>query len=254
MMQKSKYFICVLVVLLLPGCFRTRAEIAREKEEKEAQASLQQEVVQYQQNLDRMQAEIGRLQGKLEEMEHQRKKEQASNREGTEKNVTDLKAQISEMQKSQESLFEEMKRLKEENVQLLKERQRSASNSSSTAPTKGASFQSALTAYKAKDYEAAQGGFRSYLEANAKGKKAMDAHYYLGDILYKQKSYADAIVEFAVVHEKSPATAWGRKSTLRIAESFKAMGKEKDAKAFAQILVQNHPNSSEAKAARKFLK
>ncbi len=57
-----------------------------------------------------------------------------------------------------------------------------------------------------------------------------------------------------MVHEKSPTTTLGRKSTLRIAQSFKAMGKPKDAKAFAQLLVQSSPDSEEAKAARKLLK
>ena len=57
-----------------------------------------------------------------------------------------------------------------------------------------------------------------------------------------------------MVHEKAPTTNIGRQSTLRLAQSFKAMGKEKDAKAFAQLLVQGAPTSKEAAQARKLLK
>ena len=92
------------------------------------------------------------------------------------------------------------------------------------------------------------------MEANPKGKHAIDARFFLADSLYKQKDYEQAVVEFGVVHERAPNSALGRKSTLRLAQSFKAMGKTKDARAFAQLLIQGSPDSEEAKAARKMLK
>lgn len=260
-------FLLVLCCVLLTSCFRTRAEIAQEKAEKERQAALQQEVIEYNQNMERMQAEMGRLQGKLEELEHQRKKEQStfsSSQEGTEKNVGELKARLEEQQKTQATLFEEMKRLKEENLQLLKNMEKARSSAPAGASATGgsgaqkknaaSSFESALTAYKAKDYEASASAFRGYLQSYPKGKRAADARYFLADSLYRQKAYTDAIVEFGALHEQAPASALGRKSALRIAESFKALGKDKDAKAFAQLLVQSSPNSAEAKQARKFLR
>ena len=61
-------------------------------------------------------------------------------------------------------------------------------------------------------------------------------------------------MEFGGVQEKAPTSELGRKSTLKIAESFKALGKDKDARSFAQLLISTSPNSAEAKQARKFLK
>jgi TolA-binding protein len=254
--------IVALLPFLLSGCFRTRADIAKEKEEREARAAMQQSAAEYQQNSERLQAEIGRLQGKMEELEHQRKKEMSSyssTSEGNSKSVTEMKTQMEEMQKTQGLLFEEIKRLKEENLQLVKTMPKSSSLPPAGEKKKvssggGNSYQNAFAAYNAKDYEAAADGFRTYLQLNPKGKRQTDARFFLGESLFRQKEYADAIVEYAVIHEAAPASALGRKSTLKIAQSFKALGKDKDAKAFAQILVQSSPNSAEAKQARKILK
>lgn len=250
----------LLILCSLTSCFRTRADIAREREEKENAEAMQQNVVQYQQTMEKMQEEMGRLQGKIEELEFQRKKEMNSQGavvEGNAKTAAELKAKTEELQKSQAVLFDEIKRLREENVQLLS----SLNKAGKPAPKgvkgsagKGISFEVAMAAFQSKNYSEASNAFRSYLEANPKSKKSIDAKFYLGESLYHQKEYVDAIVEFGTVHEKAPSTSLGRKSTLRIAESFKALGKDKDAKSFAQILVQTQPNSAEAKQARKFLK
>jgi TolA-binding protein len=259
-MKKQNWLLVLALPIFLSGCFKTRDQIAREREEREMRAQLQQNVVESAQNLEKMQAEIGRLQGKIEELEYQRKKEMSSvvsSREGTEKNVIELRSKLEETQKTQAMLIEELKKQKEENLQLIKnlEKTRTSTPAPSVSGKKGSSnFDSALTAYKAKDFDAASVGFRSYLEGNPKSKKASDARFLLADSLYKQKKFEDAIVEFGVIHEKNPSSLLGRKSTLKIAESFKAMGKEKEAKAFAQMLMQTNPNSAEAKAARKILK
>ena len=116
------------------------------------------------------------------------------------------------------------------------------------------SFESAVGLFKAKNYDGAIDGFREYIENYPKGKKILDAHFLLGESLFKRKKYNEAIVELSVPQEKSPKSTMGRKSTLTMAESFKLMGKEKDAKAFAQILIDTSPNSDEAKAAKRFVK
>lgn len=250
----------VLFSLTLSGCFRTREQIAREREEKEMQVSLQQNVMQTGQGMEQIQAEIGRLQGRVEEMEHRRQREMSglnSSREGSEKSLNDLKGQLAGLQQQQQALFEEIKRLKEDNLQLSKalaERPRAAAPAPAQKKNASASYDAALKSYLAKDFDDAIDGFRTYLEATPSGKKSQSAHFYLGDSLMRKKDFSNAIVEFAMVQEKAPATPLGRKSALKIAESFKAIGKDKDAKAFAQMLIQSSPESAEAKQAKKFLK
>lgn len=251
-MSPSKLLLCLSVSLLLSGCFRTRSDIAREQEESELRSNLQQTVLEQNATIEKLQADLGRLQGRIEELEFQRRKEMSSlqsSREGQDKSVAELNDKINKISLAQQGLFEEMKKLQEEQLKSLSERRAAAAS-----PAKQVSFEDGLSAYKSKNYAAAIAAFRSYLAKYPKGKKVLDAHYYLGESLYQTKEYPEAIIEYGVVHERSLKSTLGRKSTLRIVESFRALGKEKDAKAFAQILVETSPNSAEAKLARKFLK
>lgn len=248
----------LLFPLLLTGCFKTRQDIAREKEETEVRSSLQTNIVQYNQNVERLESEIGKLQGRIEELEHNRKKELSglsSGRENDQKSLEEIKAKLNGMQEAQNALFEEIKKLKEEGVAASSSRAAPAAPAAS-GKKKGnsGSFEAAVSAYKSKDFPGAVSGFQTFIETSPKSKKAIDAHFFLGDSYFKQKNYEQAVAEFGVVHEKAANTALGRKATLRIAQSFKAMGKGKDAKAFAALLVEGSPNSDEAKQARKLLK
>ncbi len=258
--MNTRYFhvgLALVLPLLFSGCFKTRQEIAREKEDREVRSNLQENIVEYNQTVEKTQMQLGKLEGRIEEIEHNRKKEMSgllSGREAEQKTLEELKEQVSSLRNAQQALFEEIKKLKEDNLALASDRARSGSSGAKKKVNSTASYNSALTAYKAKDFKAAAAGFRAFLDTKPKGKRAIDAHYYLGESLYREKDFAAAVVELAVVHEKSPATLLGRQSTLRLAQSFKAMGKEKDAKAFAQLLVQNAPSSKEAVQARKILK
>jgi TolA-binding protein len=250
-----------LLVLLLPllgtGCFKTRQDIAREKEDAEVRSTLQQNIVDYNQGLEKTQADLGRLQGRIEELEHQRKKEMSgllSGHETERKTIDELKARLAAIQEGQNALFEEIRRLKEDNLATASERSRPAAPTGGKKKVTGPSFEGALGAYKSKDYGSAAAGFRGFLDANPRSKRALDAHFFLGDSLFQQKNFDQAVVEFGVVHEKAPLTPLGRRSTLRIAESFNAMGKSKDARAFALLLVEGSPESKEAKLARRLLK
>lgn len=260
---RSRIFL-FLIPLLATGCFKTREQIAREREEAEVRTTLQQNVIDNGQGVERLQAEIGRLQGRIDELEHSQRKELSgftsslsSKTDSAAKNVDELRSRLNSLQEGQKALFEEIKKLKEDNLQLAKlvgERPAGAP-AAGPAKKKGApSYESAMSAFKAKNYDVAAPAFRAFLEASPKSKHALDARYLLGESLYKSKEYTQAIVEFGVIHEKAPATALGRKATLRIAQSFKAMGKAKDAKAFAQILIETHPNSEEARKAKAMLK
>jgi TolA-binding protein len=259
--MKPKNLSLLLLPLLLTSCFKTRSELAREKEAQEVKANLQQSVLASTQGVDKLQAEIGRLQGRIEELEHQRKKEMGglqSGKESQEKTLLDLRKKVEELSSTQQTLFEEIKSLKTEQIQILKSlTEKSVSRPQATprsAPPKAASFDAALKHFQEKNFKDAAAGFKAVLDSRPTGKRLLEANYYLGESLYRLKNYDDAIVAFAVVHEKSSKSTLGRKSTLRIAESFRALGKNSDAKAFAQLLIDGSPQSEEAKRAQRILK
>lgn len=260
-MRNLSHLLILVIPFLFAGCFETREQIARQKEEQEVRSTLQQNVMQAGQGLDKVQAEIGRLQGRVEEIEHQRKKDMSglssardTEQKSTDKAIQELSAKVAALQEAQNALFEEVKKMREE---ALSERSRPApapGAEKKKGASAGGSYDSSLTAYKAHDFATASSGFRGFLDANAKSKRAIEARYYLADSLFKQKEYEQAAAEFGTVHDKSPTSFFGRRSALRLAQSFKSMGKTKDAKAFAELLVQESPNSDEAKTARKMFK
>lgn len=252
-LRTLRHGLVLLIPILCAGCFKTRQDIAREKEDQEVRSNLQQNIVDYNQGLEKTQSELGQLQGRIEELEHQRKKEMSgltSSHESELKTIEELKAKLTAMQESQNTLFEEMKKLKEDGLAS----QAAAAAAGAKKKVGTISYDSAIGAYKNKDYAAAVVSLRAYLEAHPRSKHTLDAHYYLAESLFMQKNYEQAVAEFGVVNEKSPSTKHGRRSTLRIAQSFKAMGKLKDSRAFAQLLIQSSPGSDEAKQARKLLK
>ena len=254
---------------LLVGCFRTRDDIAKEEEDKNVRVNLQQNLGEVNQHIEHLQTDVSALHGKVEEIEFQRKKEtgqQHSNREvleknlhehseKLEKNITAIQDRIDQLQKNQDSLFEELKKIREENTILLKQSQDPVGKPSvGGSATKKGSLQKGLAEFKKKEYLAAISEIQAYLNSYPNGKKRIEAHFYLGESFFREKEYQKAILEFENVHEKSADSSLGRKATLRIAESFKALGKTKDAKAFAQLVIDNFPDSAEAKIARRLLK
>jgi len=242
---------------MLSACFRTHSEVMRDQEEAEMQGSLQESVVIQSESMERLQSQVGKLQGRIEELEHERRNDYTqgqSNKKSLEEKTDNLEKKLDTIAKNQDLLFEEMKKIREER---LKE----ASRPSVVLPIKEKQkknqknlYDEALKAFNKKKYNEAADGFSSYLKENPRGKYMLSANYYLGESLYQEKSYADAILALSVVQEKSLKTSMGRKATLRIAESFRAMGKTKEARSFAQILIDSNPGSAEAKKAKRYLR
>ena len=247
--MKNLFWFLAVVVLVLPGCFRTRSDIAREKEE---DYRITQDDAQQSARLDNIEAQFGKFQGQIEEQQYQRKQDARDLRAALDKNdkhIADIDEKISALSQKMELLFEEVKKMKEGGASV-----REAKSSASSKKKPAGNVSEGIKAFKAQDFDSAASEFEGYLEKYPKGKRALEASYYLGEVRYHEKDYARAILAYSMVHERSPATSLGRKSTLKIVESFSALGKKSDAKSFAQLLVQVAPASAEAKKVRKYLK
>ena len=75
-----------------------------------------------------------------------------------------------------------------------------------------------------------------------------------GDCYFKKVQYNKAIVDFSHFPEKYQKSSYHPKALLRIAESFEAMGRKDDAKAFYSDLLEKFPRTAEGKLAKKRLK
>ena len=167
--------------------------------------------------INELQGQLGQMQGRMDELEHSRRKDLGKNGEqqqDLQAKVLSLQTKIEELQKGQTALFEEIKKIREEG--------RPTANTVSAPATKSS-------------------------------KKKGDS-FAAAEQLYQSKQYAEAAIAFGSIYEANPKSEQGRRSALRVAESFKHLGKDKEAKMYAQLLIESAPKSAEAKKARKFLK
>lgn len=113
-------------------------------------------------------------------------------------------------------------------------------------------YKSALKAMREQDYNKAIQQFRNFQRQNPASAMADDAQYWVGESYFVQKDYNRAILEFNDVlkyrrGDKVPA------ALLRQAQAFVEIGDTIDARLILQKLVNDHPNSEEAAAAREKL-
>ncbi len=241
---------------LLTGCFQTRADIQQEKEQQAMESSMQQSVAEQSQSLEELQQHVAKLQGHIEELEHGHKSDagaEQKNQEELNKKLAAITARLDAIEQKQEVLFTEVTKAKQEALQAPKSAPAELAQGG-TPKRKAAGFEAGITAFHAHQYADAAANFSAYLKSGKSVKHALDANYFLGESQYQLKQYSQAILAYNAVHEKAGKALLGRKATLRIAECFSLMGNHKDAKAFAQLLLDASPDSAEARAARKYLK
>ncbi len=247
-MNKIKFPILSLLLLLSAACIKTNADVAREKEQETVQKNMNQNIAEHSENLDQMQANIGKIQGKVEEFLHSQQKEKEKQQEllnGLAAGFSKLELQQAEIRKKQRLLFEEIKKIKRENIRKLTTR-------SSRRSKKSPSFARALGYYKKRSYGRASKEFQAFVQKHPRSKNYIQANLYLGNSLFFQKMYDRAILAYSRVYEKASkkSQSW-RKATLKIAESFQKKRRRDQGALFANELNQVAPKSAEARRAKK---
>ena len=110
-------------------------------------------------------------------------------------------------------------------------------------------YKQALHALNDQQYDKAIQQFRTFQRKYPNSDMADDAQYWVGESYFNQKDYNRAILEFNDVlkyrrGDKVPA------ALLRQAQAFLEIGDRTDARLILQKLVNDHPNSEQAKEAR----
>lgn len=234
--QNKQPILLSLISLALAGCV-THAQMEQEKEKVQLQENLHQQIAEHSENIQQIQAQMGQLQGQVENALHKRQEVDLENQKKFEDKILLL-------EKQQKILFAEIKKLKKEGIRSFKRK----------AYSPKPSFKKAMNAYNKKQYSSAATKFQAFIDKYPKSKNHARANYYLGESLFQQKKYREAILAYNITYEKvSRKQKLWRKTTLKIAQAFKKIGKKGDAKIFAQELVNQSPKSSEAKKAKKYL-
>jgi tol-pal system protein YbgF len=126
-----------------------------------------------------------------------------------------------------------------------------------TAPTAAAPtdelFNQAQKKYEAGNYQNAYETFESSLNKNANGANAIQARYMMGECLYQQKEYDQAILQYQKIisgqpkHPKTPA------ALLKQAMAFEQLSDKDTAKILYQKIVTSYGSSPEAQQAKSKL-
>lgn len=101
--------------------------------------------------------------------------------------------------------------------------------------------------------DAARKQFEEVCKKYSKSSLADNSQYWIGDILYDQKRYEEAILAFNQVVKHYPKSGKVPAALLKQGLAFRALGDKRTAKIVLNRLIKSYPKSSQAATARKYL-
>lgn len=122
------------------------------------------------------------------------------------------------------------------------------------APTPDALYMKGLDTFKAGDMPAAREVFTRFLEQYPQHDLTANAHYWIGETHYNEKSYEPAILAFQDVIKNFPTKEKVPAAMLKQAMAFNAIKDTKSARYVLKKLVETFPKSDEATKAKELLR
>lgn len=120
--------------------------------------------------------------------------------------------------------------------------------------TPDSAYMKGLDTFKAGDMPAAREIFTRFLEQYPQHDLAANAHYWIGETHYSEKSYEPAILAFQEVIKNFPTKDKVPAAMLKQAMAFDALNDSKSAKYVLKKLGEAFPKSDEAAKAKDLLK
>lgn len=114
-------------------------------------------------------------------------------------------------------------------------------------------YQTSYSDYLRGNYDLAMLGFKQYLEAFPETDLADNAIYWIGECLYRQQKYVEAIGEYDKVLKQFPRSDKTASSLLKKGFALLEQGQKKDGIAQLQSVVKSFPSSDEANLAKQRL-
>ena len=115
-------------------------------------------------------------------------------------------------------------------------------------------YQSAYRDYQRGNYDLAIAGFKEFIARNANSDLADNAAYWIGESLFSQKKYREAIQQFDSVVTKYPQSDKVPGALLKKGYAYIATNEKAKGIVQLQYVVHEHPTSQEAALARQKLK
>lgn len=115
-------------------------------------------------------------------------------------------------------------------------------------------YQAAYRDYQRGNYDLAIEGFRDFLSVNKVADLADNAEYWIGESLFSQKKFREAIAQFDSVVSKYPRSDKVPGALLKKGYAYINIGERAQGIVQLQYVVHEHPNSQEAGLARQRLR
>jgi tol-pal system protein YbgF len=115
-------------------------------------------------------------------------------------------------------------------------------------------YQAAYRDYQRGNFDLAIEGFRDFLSTSGNSDLADNASYWIGESLFSQKKYREAIEQFDAVVNKYPKSDKVPGALLKKGYSYISIGERAQGVVQLQYVVHEHPRSQEASLARQRLK
>jgi tol-pal system protein YbgF len=115
-------------------------------------------------------------------------------------------------------------------------------------------YQAAYRDYQRGNFDLAIEGFRDFLRAAPNSDLADNAAYWIGESLFSQKKYREAIAQFDSVVTKFPRSDKVPGALLKKGYAYISVGERSQGIVQLQYVVHEHPRSQEASLARQRLK
>lgn len=104
------------------------------------------------------------------------------------------------------------------------------------------------------DYPAGRAALETFIEQNPKHELAVNAQYWVGEALYGEKKFENAILKFQEVIQKYSDHPKAAAALLKQGKAFAALGDKENAATTWKQLVKTFPLSPEAEMAKRLLK
>ncbi|MDR2436859.1 MAG: tetratricopeptide repeat protein [Endomicrobium sp.] len=115
-------------------------------------------------------------------------------------------------------------------------------------------YQSAYSDYVAGKYELAYNAFQSFIEKYPNAELAVQAQFYLGEILYSRKMWQNAIEGYEKIKKLYSKSNLVVSAELKIALCYENLGMKKEALEVFSSIVDNFPNTPEFLTAKEKIK
>jgi tol-pal system protein YbgF len=115
-------------------------------------------------------------------------------------------------------------------------------------------YQQGVDAQKSGNAQKARELLTKFVEQNPKNELAANAHFWIGESYYTEKSYDQAVLEYEKVIKNYPGKEKVPAAMLKQAMAFKGLGDKKSSKYVLNKLIENHPHTAEAATAKAKLK